>query len=282
MAGEEPTWGKPQIYRMTVNGWFKTNLSNRDRYEYAPDVQHHTKKIVFLTGGNMIHVMENDGSNVVEVPNAPHDAGAPRWSRAEGGNFILFSHPASTANAAIYRIAPDGSGLTQITTPALSQKDEVADSIDDKHIVFSRYDATTHDRDLYVKYIWDNRPEVRLTNTPGTSETLPVVSHDGSMMAYRVYLGVNQDDQVHVARLDSPTSITVLHGIDLQLPADINISGIDFSRDDTALFVSTEADDVSGSLINRKQEIFRVNLDGSGQRRLTNNADEDVTPSAVP
>lgn len=26
MAGEEPTWGKPQIYRMTVNGWFKTNL----------------------------------------------------------------------------------------------------------------------------------------------------------------------------------------------------------------------------------------------------------------
>ncbi|MGD9176143.1 MAG: hypothetical protein PVF29_18400 [Desulfobacterales bacterium] len=62
---------------------------------------------------------------------------------------------------------PHGSALTKITNPSPNQKDEVADSIDDQHIVFSRYDpANNFDRDLYVKYIWDHRPEVRLTNTP--------------------------------------------------------------------------------------------------------------------
>ncbi len=133
-----------------------------------------------------------------------------------------------------------------------------------------------------MKYIWDNRPEVRLTNTPNQAETLPVVSHDGKMLAFRVSLGINQDDQIHVARFTSATSITVMNVIDLNLPADINISGIDFSPDDQELFVSTQAADVPGNLVNRKHEIFRVRLDGSNQLRLTNNSDEDVYPSAVP
>ena len=185
--------------------------------------------------------------------------------------------------SAIYRISADGSGLTKITSPSATQKDEVADSIDDKFIIFTRYDtANNHDRDLYVKYIWDNRPEVRLTNTPDRSETLPVVSHDGKLLAYRASFGVDRDDEVHVARFTDPSTITVMHTIDLQLPADINISGIDFSRTDRELFISTQAKDVGGNLINRKQELFRVSLDGSGQRRLTNNADEDTHPSSIP
>ena len=283
MAGEEPTWGKAQIYRMWDNGWFKTNLSNRDRDEYEPDVQHRSQQIVFLAEENKIHVMDGNGSNVTEVPVAPLDAGAPRWSRGEGGSFILFSHPTSFMQSAIYRIAPDGSALTKITSPSVTQKDEVADSIDDKHIVFCRFDsANNYDRDLYVKYIWDNRPEVKLTNTPDRSETLPVVSHDGRLLAYRVYFGTGQDDQVHVASFNGPASITVLQTIDLQLPADKNISGIDFSKNDKELFISIQVNDVAGNLMNRKQEIFRVRLNGTHQQRLTNNADEDICPSAVP
>ena len=283
MAGEQSQWGYSQVYRMWVNGWLQKNISNRARNEYSPDVRHDGKKIVFLTGMNEIHIMNIEGNSVIAVPNALQDAGAPRWSRGETDYFILFSYPASFAQSSIYRIAPDGSGLTKITNPSPTQKDELADSIDDKHIVFVRYDsANNHDRDLYIKYIWDNRPEVRLTNTPNKSETLPVVSHDGKMLAYRVVSETNQDDQVHVARFNSPTSITVLYTIDLQSPADINISGIDFSRNDKELFISTQASDVAGNLINRKQEIFRVRLDGSYQRRLTNNADEDVYPSAIP
>lgn len=283
MAGNESTWGNTQIYCMWVNGWFKTNISNPDRHEYSPDVHHQSKEIVFLVAGNKIHIMDSNGNNVMEVPNAPQDAGRPRWSRGDAKKFILFSHPASSSQSAIYLITPDGNSLMKITSPSLTQKHEVVDSIDDNFIVFSQFDsANNQDRDLYVKYIWSNQAELKLTDTPDSSETLPVVSHDGKLLAYRVSFGSDQDDQVHVAQFNGPQNITVLHTIDLKLPADINISGIDFSRDDQELFISTQAEGISGNLINRKQEIFRVDLDGDNQMRLTNNMDEDSYPSSVP
>jgi hypothetical protein len=46
--------------------------------------------------------------------------------------------------------------------------------------------------------------------------------------------------------------------------------------------VTVQASDVPGSLVDRKQEMFRVRLDGTGQRRLTEDEAEDVGPSAVP
>lgn len=281
---DNTSWGKSQIYRMMTNGWFKRNISNRDRNEYLPDVHHKTGRIVFLAGANKLHVMDSNGDNMFEVPGAaPHDAGSPNWNRGAAGDFILFTHPASYAVSAVYRISPDGSNLVKITNPSATQKDESVDSIDDKHIVFTRMDtANNYDRDLYVKYIWDNRPVVRLTTTPNVSETQPVVSHDGSMLAYRASFGVNRDDEVHVARFNSATSVSVIHTIDLQLPAGVNIAGIDFSKDDQELLISTQTTDVVGSAIERKKEIFRTNLDGSNQTRLTNNTDLDVHPSAVP
>lgn len=276
-------WGNRQIFRMNSDGSNPENLSNRNRDEYAPDVRHDGEMIVLLAGFNELHVMDIDGNGVSTVPGAPVDAGAPRWSRGESGPFfLLFSHPQSQAHAAIYRIFPDGTGLTQVTTPGATQTDVVADSMDDKHIVFTRFDTANSDWDLYVKYIWDNRPEVRLTNTPNQAETLPVVSHNGKMLAFRVVLGINQDDQIHVAGFTSATSFTVIHVIDLNLPADKNINGIDFSADDEELFISTQAADVPGNLVDRKTEIFRVRLDGSNQLRLTNNSDEDIYPSSVP
>ena len=50
---------------------------------------------------------------------------------------------------------------------------------------------------------------------------------------------------------------------------------------DKKLFISTQANDVDGNLIYRKQEIFSVLLDGSNQQRLTNNAEEDVYPNLI-
>ena len=282
-ADDSSTWGKSQIYRMMTNGWFQQNISNRDRDEYSPDVHHHTGRIVFLAGMNKLHVMDSNGDNMFEVAGAPQDTGSPAWSHEKSDDLILFTHPASVANSAVYRISPDGSNMAKITNPAATQSDESVDSLSGKHIVFTRLDtANNYDRDLYVKYIWDNRPEVRLTSTPNVSETQPVVSHDGTMLAYRASFGSGRDDEVHVARFTGATSISVIHTIDLQLPAGINISGIDFSENDQQLFISTQSTDVAGSAIERKKEIFRTNLDGSNQTRLTNNSDQDVYPNAVP
>ena len=279
----DTTLNNSQIFKMDTDGSNIESISDPNSSDYAPDVRHDGRRIVFLSGGNFIYTMDLDGNNVTAIPGVPFDAGCPRWSRGEGGWFILFTAPASQLHSSIYMIDLDGSNLTQITSPGTNQDDESLDSIDDKHIIFSRYDRDdNHDRDLFIKYIWDDRPEVQLTNTPNQSETIPVVSHDSRYLAFRVSLGIGFDDQVHVARFTSATSIEILHMIDLDYPADVNISGIDFSDNDSRLFVSTQASDVPGNLINAKQEIFSMNLDGSNQQRLTNNTDSDTWPSSVP
>jgi Tol biopolymer transport system component len=277
---EQPPNDHSQIYRMLPEGSSQTNLSNRPRDEFAPDVRHDGKKIVFQAGTSQVYVMNTDGTAVTLVPNTPFNLSSPRWSKGTPTWFILFVYPADTAQAAVWRINPDGTDLAQITHPGPNEKDELAEGVSGNYIVLSRHDLTTDDDDLWVKYLWDSRPEQRLTHTPDRSETLPVVSHSGELLAYRLISG--QSDQVCVARWNSESSITVLNTISLRPPAGINISGLDFEWDDRRLFVSTQATDVSVGLINRKQEIFRVSLDGSEQIRLTTNTAEDTTPSAAP
>jgi len=61
------------------------------------------------------------------------------------------------------------------------------------------------------------------------------------------------------------SNISVLSAIGLTLPAEVNVSGIDFSTDDTCIYFSAQVYDVCGSLINRKQELSSVRLDGTNQ-----------------
>jgi hypothetical protein len=283
MAGDSSTWGKYQIYRMWGNGWSKTNISNRNRNEQLADIRNDGLKIVFVTTGNTVEIMDRDGTNPVPFPNVPTDSAYPRWSVGEIGYFILFAHPASHAQTAIWRVNEDGTELVQVTHPSATQADETASVIDDKFIIFSRYDsANNHDRDLYLKYMWDDRPIVRLTNTQNISESLPVVSNNKQMVAYRAFQS-SAMDQIVVADIDRLNdTLNTISTISLRAPAAYNITGIDFSKDDSMLYFSAQANDVPGSLINRKQEIFRVNIDGTNQVRLTNNSDWDASPNAMP
>jgi len=142
------------------------------------------------------------------------------------------------------------------------------------YIVFQRHDMTTDDDDLWVKYLWDNRPEQRLTHTPNQSETLPAVSHSGQLSrAYRLTSGPQSDsgarrtlglrDQHHCAQTPSPSPG--------RRQASIS-ADFDFDGDDQRIIRSAiPAADVAASPFTRQMEIFRVSLDGSEQIRLTTN-----------
>lgn len=279
------SWGNTQIFRMNNDGSNLVNLSNRNRSEKMPSVSYDSKQIVFVANANNLYVMAIDGSEMQLIPNAQNDVGYPKWSRGNRGKFILYNYPYSRANSAIYRINPDGSNLTQITHPAPNENDVQAVSIDDQYIIFRRFDQSSFPwkSDLYVKNIWDNSSEVLLTNTPPNCELyLPVVSHNGKKIAYRIRNLVAVGDRVHVAEFSGANTISPGYDLNLESPASMNISGIDFSADDKELIISLQANDVSASQISRKQEIFKVSLDGSNQKRLTLNSDMDEYPSVIP
>lgn len=282
-SGDPSTWGQKQIYRMWTNGWFQTNISNRNRSEMAADVRDDGAKVVIQVFGGTIEVMNSDGSNPVAVPNVPNGASWPRWSLGFPHYFLVYCDNPGSGHAAIWRVQEDGSQQAQITHPGPTQTDQVADVLDNKHIVFDRFDSSNNYRgDLYLKYIWDNRPPVRLTNTPNLSESHPVISHDHTKVAYLASSG-SGSVEVRVAGITTYSGLTPLYAFTLSPPASgVNITGVDFTKDDSQLFISAEASDVPGTIINRKQEVFRVNLDGSNQVRLTNNSDWDSQPSAVP
>ncbi len=275
-------WGKNQIYAMDGDGGNPTNLSNNDHWDSSPDVDPTGQSIVFRSSrlGPSIFTMDITGGNVTAVPNTQWGY-LPKWN-SQPGSSILYVYPGYTPDSAIWSILLDGTNRVQRTFPDSNHRDEYAVDLNGKNIVFVRVDTTNWNRDLYLKYIWDNSPPVQLTNTVELSEVITVVSHCGDKIAYRVFFGGGRDDEVHVANFAADRTLNVLHTIDLDLPADINISGIDFSADDRCLFISTQASDVPGNLINRKQEVFSVELDGSNQYRLTNNTDSDCCPSVVP
>jgi hypothetical protein len=54
--------------------------------------------------------------------------------------------------------------------------------------------------------------------------------------------------------------------ISLPPPAEINISGIGFSRDDQRLFFSAQAAGVTAPNVQNRQEVFSIKLDGTERR----------------
>ncbi len=280
---DDGTSSNAQIYKISEGGG-ATNLSNNAHYDTSADVRHDGEKIVFrsVRGGadGHLYTMDMDGSNQAVIPNTL-SAGAPRWSKFTDSSIIYFTNDIHTATEEIWRIDTNGSDKVQITFPGANRSDELAEDIDGKHIIYQRYDRDTRDRDLYVKYVWDDRPEQRMTNTPDVSESLPVASHDGSMVAYRAFHGAGVDDQIIVAQFTGAGLMT-LHTINPDMPVNTNISGLDFSPNDAGIYFSAQADDSALNPINRRQELFYINLDGTAQVRLTDNTDSDTYPSTVP
>lgn len=273
-----------QIYKMDADGSHTVKLSKDPYYAIWPDVHHKTRRIVFWSnrppGG--LHTMDMDGWNVRFIPNTPPGESYPKWGKSASDPFIVFIAIHNQRNSAVYRIRPDGTGLKRLTITEGHEADEAVDVVGDKHIVFARLLwKGRYDRDLFLKSMTNERAPVNLTNTREVTETLPVVSHDNRKIAYRV-VRESVEEEIHVARLDTKRpGIQVLSMIRMEPPAVFNITGIDFSPDDTRLYFSVEVTDVLNISMNHRQEMFSVKLDGSERIRLTQNGVMDTWPSVV-
>ena len=119
-----------------------------------------------------------------------------------------------------------------------------------------------------------------ITNTPGSTilETLPVISHDNKLLAFRVsykLAALGTVDYIQVVNVGTWSS---QYTIMMQPPAVRGtISSIAFSCDDKRLYVAAKTSTTIGS-----REIFSVKLDGGDQQQLTSNNVSDSKPDAIP
>ncbi|MGR9116877.1 MAG: hypothetical protein ACU85E_14030 [Gammaproteobacteria bacterium] len=273
--------GHAQLYKMTSVGFGQTNISNNTFQDHFPDLSPDATQIVFSSfrdgPGENIYVMNIDGTGGTALTSGSGQRIMPRWG---SNNRIAFQYPAYRIDTQIWSVNNDGTGLQQITFPGTNEADNGGHDFYDAGamLVFSRYDRTTQRRVLYSVNSSGSGTPVRLTDIQDVSETLPVVSHDGRLFAYREFNHASHTDRIRVLTVPD---WTLVNEINIQPPADRNISGIDFAAGDQRLFFSVQSSDITDNPINIRHEVFSINLDGSDQRRLTENRSGDTWPASV-
>lgn len=273
--------GRRQIYKAAENGNFQSNISNNSYSDDFPDVSPGADRIVFSSfreqAGQNLYIMDLAGANVQQVTTGGGQRIYPRWAP---NDLIAFVYPAYSQNAQIWTVKSDGTGLHQVTSPTAMESDGAGHDFyaAGQQIVFSRYDRTAQRYDLYTTTADGSGGAQRITQTADISETLPAVSHDGRLLACRAFYHSPPRDAIRIFQVGS---WTMVREISLPAPAEINISGIGFSRDDQQLFFSSQAAGVTTPNVQNRQEIFSINLDGSDLQRLTANQAGDFQPVAI-
>jgi Tol biopolymer transport system component len=233
-----------------------------------PDVSHDGKWVAFkrVVGGfdRIIVRQVGDAAGATEKDLA--QGLRPRWSLA--GDWILFRNLGK-----IYRIRPDGTSLAQITNPPAGVTDIFGhDCWNANTLVFGRGTGSMPGQTVGI-YLQDI-PTGTVTG-PVLAGSLPVVSHDGSLLVSEVkiptgpallhYININR-----VPTLQFVSRFGFAYGPNN--PTISNAAHFAFSADDARLLFSAIPPNET------KREIYSIKLDGSDLKRLTTNVWVDFYP----
>ncbi len=228
-----------------------------------PDVSHDGKWVAFkrVVGGfdRIIVRKVDDAAGTSERDLA--QGTRPRWSPA--GDWVLFRNQGK-----IYRIRPDGTSLTQITTPPANTPDNFGhDYWNASTIVFGRGTGMGPGQTVGI-YLQDIATAT--VTGPILAGSQPVVSHDGSRMAYEIkfYFGWGI---LHYIQIVAVPTLQFVNRIGFQYgpnPTTVqNVSDIAFSANDERLLFSAIPPNET------KREIYSIKVEetaGVTQRLLTN------------
>jgi len=270
--------GIKHIYKMRYDGSSQMPFSpiTGTPYDY-PDVSPDGTKIAYTDGQNVFISDLNDigGSSEQQLSTPPGTKAYVRWAPKQ--LVIVYANFVS-GTASIIMSATSGLNWLPATYPTGSQSDDGGlDFYLDNNVQYMVYSRSG---DLYSMFYNGTQPPVSITNTPGftTLETLPVVSHDGQLLAFRVSQKMLQFETFDYIQIVAVGTWAPQYAIFLQPPAAMGtISSIAFSCDDERLYFAAETSSAGGS-----RELFSVKLDGSDQQQLTNNSVYDSKPDAIP
>lgn len=264
-----------QIIAMNADGSDETSLTEAfgtySRPAWSPGGDKIGMRIDTATGSG-IAVMDVRhesgrlaGSQPIAIVNAFADG--PRWS--PDGKKLVYSVAEGNSGWRTY-IADLGSGTAQHITGIPENAVDPDWSPDGTRIVFSNYTDQRQIRDLYAINV-DGTGLVQLTDTSEINESMPAWSPDGRRIAFAAV--ENQADgspRQDIFLMDSDGSNLI------QLTTD---PGGDFdpswSPDGKQLAFVSERDANNDS----NYEIYLINVDGTGEMRLTNNRYTDRWPT---
>lgn len=242
--------GKSEICVMRADGTGVQQLTqNADRDDtpaWSPD----GRRIVFSSnrdGSEQLYVMDSDGRNQTQLTRRPGERGIPRWS-PDGSRIVFsFSDPAGTH---IHVMASDGRGEMSLTKTTGVDVDP-SWSPDGSQILFTRV-GDGHFT-LY-RMAADGTQVSKLLDDALTASFSP----DGATLVLKV----------------------VARGISLMSLSDNKVRTLTRERSDEEPTWSPDGREIafrrgkSGS----EAELYVIGKDGTGLRRLTNNATHDALP----
>jgi len=183
----------------------ETTINNDDMTPaFSPD----GRQIAYSDNGNDIHVMDADGTNVVDLTSDQDDELSPAWDAS--GSTILFNRGWEPGN--IWKMNSDGSGQTLVKAANATYGYSQPQFMPDGRIVCMRLVIATDHKDIVIMNE-DGSGEVNLT--PGTDdddEFFPTVSEDGSTIFFSTDRNGEKDVYVGTLSGDSLTDSRNLTG----------------------------------------------------------------------
>ena len=232
-------------------------------FSWSPD----GKKITFVSAGqdgnSDIHVMNADGSGLVNLTNSPEDDWEPIWS--PDGKKITFVSVGQDRNSEIYVMNVDGSDLVNLTNSPEDEFDPIW-SPDGKKITFISA-GQDGNYEIYVVNV-DGSGLVNLTNSP-EDEIGPTWSPDGKKITFSS--NRNGNHEIYVMNADGSGLVNLTNSPEDEF-------GPIWSPDGKKIAFTFKQDERDDNL-----EIYAMNADGSGLVvNLTNSPENNWGPSWSP
>jgi len=225
---------------------------------------------------NEVYTMNPDGSDVRVLTNNQVIDGDPVFS--PDGTKIVFTSRRDSSTGELYIMNSDGTGVTRLTISAGEDR-SASFSPDGSRIVFDSPRSTEGRFDIYTMNI-DGTDVRRLTTAAApVDETRPAWSPDGSKISFNSDRDGNEQYEIYEINPDgtNPRRVT-------NLAPDWDVRP-HYSPDGGRIaFVSHRHGaprPSDGRRTGGNPEIYVINADGSGERRLTTNGG-DNTPQPPP
>ncbi|MBU1670009.1 MAG: hypothetical protein KKF41_12255 [Actinobacteria bacterium] len=157
-----------------------------------------------LERGGSIWKVRSDGTGAVRLTDGPGggtDDRQPNWS-PDGGRILFQRRAAGSDDWHIFTIAPDGGGLSQVTSGETEDTD-ASWSPDGGRIVFSSDGSGVDAPVIFVTRSSGGKPR-RVTGATGWSDSAPSWSPDGRWIAFESRRGSGEDAPAGLWRARAP------------------------------------------------------------------------------